>query len=263
MKKSSPRILTLDIETLPFEGYFWDIWEQNIGLDMITVEWTILSYAAKWLGEPGMIYEDTLGRGKKKVRDDKRLLKKLHKLLHEADIVIAQNGKRFDIRKINARFLIEGYKPYSPIRVIDTKNEAKRVAAVTSTRLEWLSKYLTDVPKSKHKKFPGFELWLEALKDNPSVRAEVRKYNWRDVVATEKLYLRLRPWIKSHPNLAAYEPGHGPRCPKCKSHRIQWRGYEVTQQSRFRRMQCTDCGGWSREKQTTIEKTARAQLLAN
>lgn len=260
--KSRPRILTLDIETAPIEAYVWDIWEQNVGLDQIKTEWSILAYCGKWLGEKELIYADTGGRGKKRVRDDAQLLKGLHKLLQEADLVIAQNGKKFDMRKINARLIMAGYKPYSPTRVIDTMREAKKVAAFTSNRLQWLSEYLTDTPKSAHKRFPGFELWLECLADNPKAWQEMRKYNCRDVVSTEKVYKKLRPWMANHPNLAVYEHG-GPRCVACKSPRLQRRGYAVTQQSRFHRVHCQACGKWGREKQNLIEKTARAALLAN
>ena len=265
MKKrpERPRILTLDIETAPLESYHWRIWDENIGLEQIKIDWSILSFCAKWLGEKKVMYEDTGGRGVKQVRNDKRLMKSLWRLLDEADIVVAQNGQKFDVKKINSRLVQHGFKPYSPIRIIDTLLVAKRHFGFTSNRLAWQSEILTDTPKSLHKKFPGFELWKECLADNPKAWAEMRKYNCQDVIATEKVYLKQRPWIKSHPNLAAYAPGQGPRCPKCKSHRLQRRGYEVTQQSRFRRLQCQDCGGWSREKQTTIEKTARAELLAN
>ena len=69
-----PRILTLDIETAPIEAYCWGIWEQNIGLDMIIRDWSILCFCAKWLDERSVIYEHTGGRGKAKVRDDKILM---------------------------------------------------------------------------------------------------------------------------------------------------------------------------------------------
>ena len=258
-----PRILTLDIETAPYEGYFWDIWEQNIGLDMITQEWTILSYAAKWLDRPQMIYEDVNGRGKGKIRDDRKLLKSLHSLLDEADIVVAQNGKKFDARKINARMLMENFKPYSPIKIIDTYLECRSLAAVTSTRLAWLSKYLADVEKSDHRRFPGFELHAECLKYNQAAWREIKKYNKTDVISTEQVYLRLRPWIKSHPNVGTYAESVGAVCPKCGSGELQKRGVAVLSQGRYARLQCMSCGGWSRTKEQLIDRDQRKRLLVN
>jgi hypothetical protein len=258
--RSNPRVLTLDIETAPIEAYVWDIWEQNVGLDQIKTEWSILAYCGKWLGSDELIYQDTGGRGPRKVRDDSRLLTGLHALLDDADIVVAQNGKKFDLRKINARLIMAGYKPYSPVRIIDTMLEARKVAAVTSTRLAWLSKYLTDTPKSEHKKFPGFELWLECLADNPVAWREMRKYNQIDVLSTEKTYLKLRPWMTTHPNMGAYHEGEA--CKNCGSTKLQSRGTVTTQQGKYQRFHCQECGAWPRGKVNLLSKTTRAGLLA-
>jgi hypothetical protein len=256
-----PKLLTIDIETAPIEAYCWGIWEQNIGLDMIIKDWSILCYCAKWLDERKVIYESTGGRGKAKVRDDKILMGKLWELLDEADIVVAQNGQKFDIKKINSRLKFHGYGPYSPIRIVDTLLVAKSRFGHTSNKLEWQSQQFTDVPKSKHKKFPGFELWLECLKDNPAAWAEMEKYNKRDVIATERLYLRQRPWITNHPNLSTFGEREGASCPKCNSTNLQARGWAVLQAGRYQRWQCQDCSGWSRGKIMTDPLSVRKQRL--
>ena len=259
---TKPHILILDIETAPIEAYTWGIWDQNIGLEMIKTDWTILSYAAKWLGKPAVIYRDTSGGGREAVRSDSVLLSSLWKLLDQADIVITQNGKKFDIRKINARFIGAGLGPYSPIRVIDTLVVARKHFGFTSNKLAWVSKILTDAPKSDHKEFPGFELWKECLADNPKAWRVMKKYNKRDVISTEKYYLRLRPWISSHPNLGAYFDGSEHSCPACGSANTQKRGLSLTQQGRYQRYQCGECGSWSRGKQKLLLETRRKALLA-
>ncbi len=259
----TPRILTLDIETVPLESYTWGIWEQNVSLDMIKTEWSILSFAAKWLDSKKVIYADTMGRGVAKVRDDKALVGEIWKLLDAADIVIAQNGARFDIKKINSRLIIHGHGPYSPIRVVDTLSVARKHFGFTSNKLEWQSKYLTDSPKSKHRKYPGFELWAECLKDNPQARAELKKYNIQDVISTEKLYLKQRPWISNHPNMGTYAwNDEAASCPKCDSRHLQSRGYAVLQAGVYHRFQCQDCGGWSRGKVMVNSAKVRKEKLA-
>lgn len=256
-----PRILTLDVETSPLEVYCWKIWEETVGIDQIKVDWTILSYAAKWLGKREAIYADAGGRGADKVRDDDGLLDGLWHLMNEADIVVAQNGIRFDIRKINYRLIRAGYTPYSPIRVIDTMVQAKRLFASTSNKLGWLSEKLTNTPKSKHKKFPGFELWLECLKDNPAAWAEMKKYNIQDIRATEKLYLRLRPWIPNHPNVSTYDLRAGGVCPKCGSPKLKQEGRVTLQATVYAKYRCLSCGAWSRGKlQLTDIDTRRSKL---
>jgi hypothetical protein len=255
-----PKIVTIDIETAPLASYTWGIWEQNVGLDMIATEWSILSYSAKYLGRPAVAYRDTGGHGKAKVRDDKALLGEIWKLLDEADIVIGQNVRRFDLKKINARLIVNGFGPYSPVRVIDTMEAAKRYFRFTSNKLEWTSKYLTDSPKSKHKTFPGFELWAECLNDNPAAWAEMKKYNKQDVIATEKLYLTLRPWIINHPSMAVFSET-AMSCPKCGSAKVEKNGTRATQAGRYRRYRCTDCGGACAGKQLLTPLAARRGML--
>lgn len=262
--KDAPRIVTLDIETAPLESYHWGLWDQNISLEMLNVEWSILSFSAKWLDSREVIYFDTGGRGKDKVRDDKALLHKLWDILDEADIVIAQNGKAFDLKKINSRLIMAGFRPYSPVKVVDTMLVSKKHFAFTSNKLAWLSKHLTPATKkSAHKKFPGFELWQECLKDNPLAWAEMKKYNARDVVATEQFYLKTRPWIEGHPNVASYSEFEDHQCPKCGSAKVQQRGDARTQTGLYKRYQCTACGGWSRSRYTLNTTAKRKALLSN
>jgi DNA polymerase elongation subunit (family B) len=257
----SPRTLVIDIETLPIEAYVWQLFDQNVALNQIKTEWSIASYAAKWLGESKMFYEDTGGRGRKKVRDDKKLMRGLHALIDEADVIVGQNHRKFDLKKINARLIEHGFGPPSPFRTVDTTIEARRYFGFTSKKLEWMSKHLTDEPKSEHKEFPGFELWTECLADNPKAWREMAKYNKQDVIATEKVYLRLLPWISTHPNAAVHIQDKEPRCPKCASKDLQRRGYALTQQGSYPRWQCNECGGWARGRTTTLHHSVRKNLL--
>ena len=260
---TSARIVTLDIETSPILAFVWSLWKQNVGLNQIHTDWSILSFCAKVLGEKTVQYEDTGGRGIGKVRDDSALMKKLWKVLDDADIIIAQNGVSFDIKKINARLIDLGMPPPSPYKVVDTMLEARKIAKFTSNRLAWLSDVLTDIPKSDHKKFPGFTLWTECLADNPAAWAEMRKYNVIDVKATELVYLKLRPYVIGHPNLAAYTDATDAQCPKCASTDLQKRGTSLTQSGSYPRYQCNSCGGWSRGRYTDNSIKKRRSLLSN
>lgn len=259
----SPRIVFLDIETAPLQSYHWGLWDQNISLDQIQIEWSILSVSWKWLGDKKTHFVSTGGRGIDKVRDDKKLLDILWGVLDEADIVVAQNGKAFDIPKINARMLMAGMKPYSPVKVVDTMLIAKRHFNLTSNKLAWLTEHLAKTKKSAHKKFPGFELWIECLKDNPKAWAEMEKYNKIDVIGLEEVYIKIRPWAEGHPNVAAYSSTEEISCPKCGSHNVQMRGSAYTQSGQYHRYQCKDCGGWARSRFTTNSKGKRASLLVN
>lgn len=253
------KVVTLDIETFPNLVFTWGLFKQMVAVNQIVRDWSIASICWKWLGERRTNYVDC----ETSPLDDSALLKQAWKVLDEADIVVGQNSKHFDIRKLNARFIEAGYGPPSPYKQVDTKVEAAKIAMFTSNRLEWLSAHLTDTPKDKHKEFPGFELWRECMQGNPKAWAAMRKYNPTDVKSTEQVYLRLRPWIIGHPNVAAYDDDDTRRCPKCGSEALESRGVALTQTGEYKRYRCKSCGGWARGRYTQNSIGKRRSLLSN
>jgi predicted RNA-binding Zn-ribbon protein involved in translation (DUF1610 family) len=247
---SEPKILTVDVETAPLELHGWGLFDQNFSLEQIAKDWTILSFAAKWLGKKRVIYMDTGGRGKHRVRDDRKLMRPLWELLNEAEIVVAQNGRKFDVRKINARLIKHGFPPPSPYRVVDTMLVARKYFAFTSQKLKYTSEILGVPPKDEHAEYPGFKLWTACLNDEAGAWRVMRRYNKQDIVATEHVYLKTRAWDQQHPNLGTFSAVEKHLCPHCGSDNVigrnGWR--EVKQQGIYKRYQCNGCGGWSRGK---------------
>lgn len=257
-----PTITTLDIETAPITAYVWGLFKVNVGLNQIIKDWSILSVAWKHLGVDEVHYQDTSGQDD--VRDDHALLVVLWHILDEADFIIAQNGRRFDIKKINARFVEAGMPPPSPYRIIDTLEMAKDVAAFTSNKLDWLSQILAKgKEKDHHDEFPGMELWVQCLLGNPRAWAAMRKYNLADIPSCEEVYLKLRPYYSMHPNIAAHYDDDVMRCPRCASTDILPTG-DVTRTnvSEYKRFNCTGCGGYSRSRYTLNSKAKRQALLS-
>lgn len=256
---TGPRILTFDIETLPLESYTWGTFDQTVGLNQIKTDWAALSIAAKWLGDDAVWYDDT--RHKSTIRDDKDMIAKLCALLDEADIVVGQNVKKFDLRKIRARALMHGLPPFREPLVQDTMLMARSIGAFTSNKLEYLSANLTDTPKSTHKEFPGFELWLGVMQGNSRAWDEMKAYNIQDVIATEQLYLKLRPWVRQHPNMAHYYDDEFIRCPRCGSINVFPTEVEYRGVSQYQGYCCADCGGHSRSRSTMNTRSKRKSLL--
>jgi hypothetical protein len=166
-------------------------------------------------------------------RDEKELLECLHTLLDIADVVVAHNGDSFDIKKINARFIIHKFRPPSPYRTVDTKKEAKKIAAFDSNSLNNLGLDLSEGEKIKHR---GFDMWEGCMAGNKRDWADMKRYNKKDVDLLARIYLRLRPWMKTHP--LEFEA-----C-RCGSNSAQKRGHRRTKKKRFVRLQCNDCGSW-------------------
>jgi len=260
MKKSNgPKILVLDVETAPVLAHVWGIWDQNVGLNQIKQDWFILSFCAKWKGSPAsdVIYFDQ--RKSRNVEDDRPLLRRLWKLLDEADIILTQNGNRFDTRRINARFALNDMPPPSSYRKIDTLLLTRKHFDLTSYKLEYLSdKFCTKYKKLKHKEFPGFEMWKECLAGNPKAWKAMEVYNKHDVLALEELYDKLSSWDTSI-NYSVYHETIDNVC-KCGSKKFKKNGFKYTNSAKYQRYKCVNCQTEFRDKNNLLSKEKRQQL---
>lgn len=254
--KNKPRILIYDIETAPLIGHLWSLWQDGIGLNQLQADWYIMSFAAKWLGEPEVFYYDQ--EGLPNPEDDSILLGKLWELLNEADIVVGQNVKRFDTKKVNARFILNGFKRPRTYRQIDTMLIAKANFGFTSNKLEYLTEKLCpEHKKSKHKKFPGHELWSECLKGNPEAWEEMKSYNIDDILGTEALFIKLAPWDMKLPNLDVYLDD--------VLDMSEWEedGFVYSQFAKYQNYRNINTGAQRRGRVNLLSKEKRKQLLAN
>lgn len=240
-------------------GYVWGLWDQTIGLNQVKHDWHLLSWSAKWLGAPAkdIMYKDQ--RKAKNIEDDSELLKGIWKLLDEADIVIGQNSKKFDTKKLNARFILNGMKPPSSYRQIDTLVIAKKHFAFTSNKLEYMSnKLCSKYKKLKTKKFQGFDLWKACLAGNPAAWKEMELYNKYDVLALEELYTKLIPWDSSI-NFDVYRDKLNNEC-RCGKGEWKRNGYFFSNAGKFQRYQCTACGYETRDKTNLLSKEKKQAL---
>lgn len=242
------RILILDIETAPNIAYVWGAWKQNIGIKQFLEKSYIMSIAYKWLGDNDISYMEN------RTDNDEQIVERIYDLLDQADIVVAHNGQKFDLPVIIGRGVVHGLTPPSPYFIVDTFQVARRELRLVSNSLANLCEQLGLSTKDDHKKFPGFELWLECLKDNDEAWEEMREYNIQDVVSLEELYLRLRPYVRNHPNVV--RDSADVACAKCGSTNIQYRGYWYSRAGLcYRRYVCLDCGGWGKVRFAEKDRT--------
>ena len=253
--KLNARILLFDIETIPMEVYVWGLFKQRISPDNIIKEWSVVSWAAKWLFENDML-SDVAKPQEAAKREDGRLLKGIHALLDEADIVVAHNANRFDVRRLNARFIVNNLPPPRPFQVIDTLREAKRHFAFSSYKVESINPLLGLSGKIK----TTFDLWKRCVAGDESALAMMQKYNKQDVLALEELYVKIRPWIKGHPNMGLFYDKPTTVCPNCGSGKINWGGEYRTQVGVYDTYRCESCGAIGRNRKTTVDKKRRERL---
>jgi uncharacterized protein YprB with RNaseH-like and TPR domain len=254
-----PKVLLFDIETAPIVAHVWTLWENNVGLNQIVADWHVLSWSAKWLGDNAsqVMYDDQ--RNAKNIEDDKRLLQGIWDLLDQADIVITQNGKSFDQKKLNARFILNGFQPPSSFKHIDTKLIAKRHFAFTSNKLEYMTdKLCVKYKKLQHKEFPGHEMWTQCLKGNIKAWEAMEIYNKYDVLSLEELFTILIPW-DSTINFNLYHDAEENTC-KCGSSEFIRNGFYYTSSGKYQKLRCKKCGAETRCRENLFSKEKRAAL---
>ena len=240
---SEPRILIWDIETAPSLVYVWSQWQTNV---IATKEdWYMLSIAYRWQDEEEIHF---IHKAKAK-GDDRGLVKKVHALLDEADVVVAHNNDRFDWKKAYARFLYHDLGPVSPTILIDTLKETKRHFALYSNSLNEIARYCGLERKVQH---TGFELWERCMAHDPTGWVEMEEYNRQDIVVLEQVYAKLAPYM-NHPgttgnrfNAQAWLGTYVCTKPLCGSTNLSPKGWHRTKASAFRTVQCNSCRGYSR-----------------
>ena len=250
------KILLFDIETTPLEVYVWSlIGNKYIQPNNIIKDWNVVSWSAKWLYD-SKVMSDVQTPTEAVARDDARIIDSVWALMDSADVVIAHNGDRFDIKRLNTRFHINGLLPPSPYQSIDTLKVVKKSFAFSSNKLDYLSKLMTNRGKLE----TNFKLWTDCLHGDEEALLKMLTYNEEDVRILEEVYVELRPWVKSHPNVGMYSDGEC--CPTCGSDDLKPNGgYYTTVSNQYLSYRCHGCGSLSRRLQSELSLDERKTLM--
>lgn len=213
----------------------------------------LMCYAYKWLGD-----KKTTFVGRHDFKTYNEFVQSLVNLLNEANVVIAHNAIKFDNKMSNTFFVTEKILPPSPFKTIDTLQVARSVFKFPSNSLNDLAEFLGLGSK---KKITYADLEDDYMTDNPSERTKrhMRLYTIKDVDLLEQIYLIERPYMKTHPNMAALlrKPF---ACTRCGSSNLQSRGEKTFGTGTFHYYSCNDCGAYPRDR--IADKTiGRTQLV--
>ena len=254
------KILIFDIETAPSKSYIWSLWNKGINYQMLESDWFCLSWSAKWLFENEM-YSMVLTGQEAKKEDDRRIIKGIWNFMDQADIVIAHNAKRFDVPRLNTRFLHYDLMPPSPYQIIDTLIAVKRKFSFTSNRLDYISNFLGFSGKQGNE--DGFDMWKKSLDGDDVSLNKMEFYNRNDVKILEEVYLRIRPWIPNHPNIGLFIGDNVMHCPVCGSTNLTFgNSYYSTGVNLYDTFRCNDCGALGRSRISALTKEEKRSLLA-
>lgn len=206
----------------------------------------LMCFAWKWLGESKIHY---LSRHDVATQYD--LANALRKLLDEADVVIAHNAAKFDVRMANRFFVSNRIAPPSPFKTIDTLRIARSSFKFQSNSLNDLAEYL-DLGKKESITYANLEDdFMTDWPENKTLK-QMEKYNKQDIVLLESIYHTLRPFMRNHPNMGDItQTDHV--CPQCGGKNLERRGFTTLRAGKKQRYQCKDDGSWSSEAKINTE----------
>lgn len=260
-----PRVLILDIETAPLENYTWTYFPNYIDSmsqvvknpDGSPKDWSILTWAAKWLFEAD-IFSGKVSLKEANTRKDKSIIKPLWDLYEEADVIVAHNGDKFDIRRCNWRFKINGLGPPSPYQTIDTLKVARKAFGAPSYKQDYLNRALG----LQRKIDTDFELWERCVQNDQSGLDEMLAYNIGDIGGLEDLYVDIRPWIRGPVNLSMYTQNDKKVCHNCLSPDLEKLSKPYTTPAgQYASFRCTNCGAIGRSRYTLKSLTQRRNSI--
>lgn len=280
-----PPILIYDIETAPAIGlFFGKPWDVNIA-KIIQHEY-IFGFAYGWIdhdknkiGKIQTCYAWDFPQYHKRIKpkgrtlaafleaEDQRIsatskevLKIWSSLVTEAQIIGGQNSDQFDYKHMFGRLPMYDLPPIPKPQTIDTKKMAKQIGNYPSNKLDDLGERFGTGRKLAHTGYPNaIDLWWDCMNDVEKAQRHMVKYNKIDVVRTADLYLKLRPYAPSHPNIANIA-GRPDACPKCGVEGfLMAQGVRYTKTGQYRRFQCKSCGSYVSNRQQ--EKGERPQYV--
>lgn len=260
-QKNLPKILFFDTETCPMNGWFFNLFKPHIdGAVQVEKNTQLICFTAKWMGKDEIINScvtpDEILKG-----DDSRVSRNLWNLLDEADVAIAHNLVRFDRKIANYRFLVNGLKPTSPYKLIDTLQKVKEEFKFSSNRLDFINKVLG---LERKRETGGMQLWIDCAHGDQEALDKMQYYCDGDILALEDVYYALAPWFRSNINFGVFTDGEKEMCSHCGSENVRLTDKKyVTGVSRFPTYKCDDCGGYSRARNSELTLQKRKNLLTS
>lgn len=239
-KKTLNKILFLDIEWKPTKAYVWQPWQENITPEKIIEHGGLLCVGLKWANDKKVTIFSEWEHG------HDVMVKKTHEMLSEAEAVVTYNGDKFDLKKLEGEFLLAGLPPPPTPTSIDVLKAVKKFGFFMN-RLGFVAPFLGLGGKLEHE---GMSLWIKVIDGNTLAQKKMGKYCAQDVLLLEKLYKKIRPYIRNHPRTKK-TTGHV--CGACGSKNIQSRGFRYTKMFRIQRIQCKECGSWSDGKREGLK----------
>ena len=237
--EKKPKVLYYDIETSLAKSYHFNYWKTSIGVKQMIEPSHMLSHAWCW-GEDGEVFSSILTPKEALAKDDERIVLEAWSLFDQADIIVAHNGKRFDVNKCNGYFLKYGLPKPSPFKVIDTLEIAKKNFNLPFKSLEYLAKFL-DVELKLDA--GGIETWIGCERGDQEALNTMVEYNRGDIITLREIHKRLKGWDNNGVNIALYNDDHDAVCTHCGSDDVSVLSdkFAYTPNRKYQVYRCNSC----------------------
>lgn len=248
-------ILYFDIETSHCLAYVWGCGKQYVSANQIKKERKILSICYMWEGET-KVHALKFDLKKHKINSfdddaDKQMLIDFMKVYNKASLVVAHNGRKFDISRMRARLVKYGL-PDIPITLVDDSYTISKHIDFTSHKLDYIGKYLGVGRKGR----TDLDLWIRIMEGDKKALDSMVAYNKQDVLLLAEIYRKVRPYVKSKLNLSVTR--NAPNgCPSCGSTNLKHKDWVFKSPlMKKERVICQDCGKQSVYGHNLVKDTA-------
>lgn len=233
--------LHLDIETSEAVARTFRIGREiELTYKQIIQEAQIIMISYKWEGSrvkniswipPKDLQDYTFGRADR----DRHIIKEIAKIIREADEIVGHNLDRFDWRWINGRALLFGIDMPQEVITVDTLKIARKHFRLSSNRLDYLAQILGVGGKTDT---GGLELWHNVENGDKKALSKMIRYCNNDVVILEKVFNKLKPYIKNKITLSKDRV----RCAECNIPMVRQRERMLVSGAKKVVLKCNKCG---------------------
>lgn len=188
---------------------------------------------------------DDMEAFKKSHTNDAVVAKAIHKVMSEADVIVAHNGVAFDLKHANSMFIRNGLGPIPEHMNIDTLKAARKYFAFEGNSLgDLLERFNLGAKDEK----PDWQKLTDG--DIPEIK-KAAKYCDIDVIGLRKVFLHIRPFIRriatAQNTLKAVT-----YCDCCGSKRLINHGSKHSHGIPHFQILCKECGHWHKSKKPFV-----------
>lgn len=232
-----PKILIYDIETSPILAYIWRPgYNISVSHDQIKEgqQTDIICICYKWHGQK-KVYSLDWGVN---AQNSQAMIDKFTKIVESADVVLAHNGDKFDLKHINTQRVLQGKNPINWPTSEDTLKMVKKHFNFASNRLDYLAKTFLGAGKDKM----SFQDWIDIVEHKCSkAMTKMIKYCKRDVELLDQVFSKIKPHVilKASRSLICHDTKDG--CPNCGHLKSVKNGRKYLKAGVYQTHRCLKC----------------------